>query len=240
MSAAGAREVTEAIDAALRSVADPAKAPAMAAYMKHHFAFLGVPKPQREMATMQLVRALTFADETDLQDLVMRLWALPERELHYVAIDVLLRHGTLLTEGSVPFLRQLILSNSWWDSVDGLVRVVGDGVVRFPSWVPIMREWATDPNRWIRRVAILHQLGRKIDTDVDRLTEIVLLNASDPEFFIRKAIGWALRDLAWSMPGVVVEIVHANLAVLSPLSRREALKNIQKIAAQGRMSTPKR
>ena len=230
----------DAIGTALGSVADPAKAPAMAVYMKNHSAFLGVPKPQREAATQQLVRALTFVHEADLQGLVVRLWMFPEREFHYVANDVLVRHGDVLTEASLPFLRQMIVTNSWWDSVDGLVHVVGDGVVCFLPWVPVMRQWATDPNRWIRRVAIFHQLGRKHETDVDRLIEIVLANAADREFFIRKAIGWALRDFAWSMPDRVIDIVHANRAVLSPLPRREALKNIAKITAQGRMSTPNR
>lgn len=130
----------DAIGTALGSVADPAKAPAMAVYMKNHSAFLGVPKPQREAATQQLVRALTFVHEADLQGLVVRLWMFPEREFHYVANDVLVRHGDVLTEASLPFLRQMIVTNSWWDSVDGLVHVVGDGVVCFLPWVPVMRQ----------------------------------------------------------------------------------------------------
>ena len=205
----------------------------MAAYMKHHFAFLGVPKPQREGATKQIVRPLTFASEAELHGLVQALWSMPERELHYVATDILVRHGTVLTESALPFLRGLIVTNSWWDSVDGLVHVVGDGSVRFPSWIAEMREWATDPNHWIRRIAILHQLGRKQATDVDRLFEIVLANAADTDFFIRKAIGWALRDLAWSQPDLVVEFVRTHSDDLSPLSRREALKNIAKIQGRG-------
>ena len=130
----------DAIGTALGSVADPAKAPAMAVYMKNHSAFLGVPKPQREAATQQLVRALTFVHEADLQGLVVRLWMFPEREFHYVANDVLVRHGDVPTEASLPFLRQMIVTNSWWDSVDGLVHVVGDGVVCFLPWVPVMRQ----------------------------------------------------------------------------------------------------
>ena len=208
-----------AIDAALREVADPEKAPAMAAYMKHHFVFLGVPKPQREAATRRIIRALTFRDEAELQDLVRRLWAMTERELHYVANDILVRHSAVLTDEALPFLRALITSNSWWDSVDGLVHVVGDGTVAFPEWVATMQTWSTDPNMWLRRVAILHQLGRKHATDVGRLGEIVLANAADNEFFIRKAIGWALRDLAWSQPDIVAEFVRAHSDILSPLSR---------------------
>ena len=165
---------------------------------------------------------------------------MPYREYQYVACDLLERHAKALPASALPRVLKVVTAKSWWDTVDALAKVVGTLARNDPKLVSRVERLTTHENMWLRRIAILHQLGYGAGTDVERLTRICLANAADPEFFIRKAIGWALRDLAWSMPGLVVEIVHANRTVLSPLSRREALKNIEKIAAQGRMSTPKR
>ena len=220
------------IRGAVESAADPGRAPAMAAYMKHRFVFLGVAKPARDAATREIIRGLLFSDPGELSGLVSRLWALPAREYQYVALDVLARHGGVLGEDALAFVRGLVTTNSWWDSVDGLALVVGAGTLRFAAWADAMRAWSVDENLWVRRTAIIHQLGLRDGTDFDRLCEIVLANAADREFFIRKAIGWALRNLAWSRPDEVEAFVVSHREVLSPLSQREALKNLAKAKAK--------
>lgn len=224
---------------ALADVADPAKAVAMSAYMKDHFAFFGIAKPERVAATKTLIRALDTEADAAVDSIVRALWKSPERECQYCALDLLQRHAKYQSEGTLRLLRELVVSKSWWDSVDGIAPLVGAGVMRFPAWAAEMRRWAIDENLWVRRVAIIHQLGAGDRVDLGRLTEIVLDNGADPEFFIRKAIGWALRQVAWTNPTFVEAFVRAHSEVLSPLSKREALKNIAKIrlAAPG-LSSP--
>jgi 3-methyladenine DNA glycosylase AlkD len=225
-----AEELCTAAGLKLGSVADPTRAPAMVAYMKGIAPFLGVASPARRTAT-KTVRA--EAAQLDEQQLLL-FAALcfdreREREYAYVAIDVLERRAETLSEGALPSLRKLCENRSWWDTVDALSKVVGAGVKRFASWKRAMDEWSTDNDLWIRRVAILHQLGEGHATDTRRMFRIILRNAADREFFIRKAIGWALRDLAWKQPDVVAEFVEHHRAELSPLSVREATRNLPRL-----------
>jgi 3-methyladenine DNA glycosylase AlkD len=146
----------------------------------------------------------------------------PEREAQYVACDVVRRWEELAT---VELCEELIVTRSWWDTVDAVVPVVGELVRRDPALVAVMDRWVADPDRWRARTAILHQLRYKDDTDVDRLFRYCTERAADPEFFIRKAIGWALRQYAWTDPGAVRAYVDGH-PELSGLSRREALLNL--------------
>lgn len=224
------RNVSELIGdlvGALTAVSDPAKAGPMKAYMKEIAPFLGVPSPARRSATKTIRSEALKYDEPTFVQFCIACFAQPEREFHYVALDALDRRAKKLSESTLPVLRSLAETKSWWDSIDSLSTVIGAGVVRFVSWQTEIEKWATDSNFWIRRIAILHQLGQGVDTDTDRLFRIVLANASDREFFIRKAIGWALRDLAWKRPDVVLAFVDAHRADLSPLSVREATKNLR-------------
>ena len=190
--------------------------------------FLGVPSPERRRATKPVRQQAAKLDESDLLGVCAACFAQPEREFHYVAIDILDARAKKLSEASLPSLRRLAETTSWWDTIDALSTVVGAGVAHFASWRAEMERWAVDPDFWIRRIAILHQLGRRDATDVERLFRIILVNADDREFFIRKAIGWALRDLAWTNPAVVKEFVDLHRSSLSPLSVREAMKNIER------------
>lgn len=221
-------EAAGALRAALVAVADPDKAGPMGAYLKDRFACLGVLKPARLAATRDLVRALPVTGAAWLHDLARRLWALPEREHQYVAVDVLKRHARVLVDGSLPALRDLVVTKSWWDSVDALAPVIGRGALDHPAWAPALWSWATDDDLWLRRVAIIHQLGRGTATDLPRLTHAIEANLDDGEFFLRKAIGWSLRDLARHEPAWVATFV-ATHPTLSALSRREALKHLGEI-----------
>lgn len=213
---------------ALSVVADSAKAPAMRAYMRDQFAFLGAPTPTRRKQLGPLIkRAQRELSESAILILAEALWALPEREYQYAAVDLLARCAGKLDVTALAALQALVLSKSWWDTVDGLATaVIGDLVRRHPVLQGRMDVWSRADDVWLRRVAILHQLRWKQDTDAGRLFRYCSDNATDSEFFIRKAIGWALREYAYTNPDAVRGFV--NTTALSPLSRREALKNLTK------------
>lgn len=212
--------------AALRGAADPARAADMTRYMRGQFAFLGIPTPRRRELARPLRAASRRWDATDLLAVVDRLWDEPEREHAYVACDLLRARARVLAPRHLPHLRRLVQLRSWWDTVDSLVPVVGDLVARNAELVPTMSAWVDDDDHWVVRVALLHQLGRKGAADTDRLFDACARRATDREFFVRKAIGWALRDAARSFPAEVLAFVDAH-PELSGLSRREATRHLR-------------
>jgi 3-methyladenine DNA glycosylase AlkD len=127
----------------------------------------------------------------------------------------------------MPVLEEMIVSGAWWDYVDALAHVVGELLSSYPKEIrPVMRSWSRDSDPWKRRVSIICQISLKRDTDLKLLYANIEPNFADRDFFIRKAIGWALRAYAWTDPREVARYVRAHEAELSGLSRREALKNI--------------
>jgi 3-methyladenine DNA glycosylase AlkD len=212
----------------LQSLADPQRAPAMQAYMRGQFSFFGIPTPVRRQAVAALLRPRQTASE--LLAHARALWAMPERECQYVAVDLLARQHRALGMGDLAAILDLVQNKSWWDSVDGLAGVIGD-VVRAaqaadPSVQQAMDAAVRHDNLWVRRIALLHQLGWRGDTDRQRLFGYALAQAGEPDFFIRKAIGWALRDFARHDPQAVVDFLNGAGQGLSPLSRREAGKHL--------------
>jgi 3-methyladenine DNA glycosylase AlkD len=205
---------------------NPELAVPMARYMLDQFPFLGIRTPVVTAALHPILLAAKPAiDEPFLAEAVRKLWRRPEREYHHAAAYILHRCEKRLTPVSLPLLRELILEKSWWDSVDALAtRCVGPLVARYPKLRGEMDAWSTDENMWIRRTAIIHQLGCKDRTDVERLFEYCAANAHDREFFIRKAIGWALRQYARTDARAVIRFVEGH-PELSNLSKREALKH---------------
>jgi 3-methyladenine DNA glycosylase AlkD len=215
----------QSIQAALEEVANPVQAVPMAKYMKNHFRFLGIPKPIRDLATKNLIRSSVF-QQNGLLEVVALLWSLEEREYHYVALDVLARHAQHLTPQAWPTLERLVIEHSWWDTVDGLASsVFGPLVLNFPETRAQMDEYSRHTNFWLRRIAILHQLGYRAKTDSQRLFAYCLESAEETEFFLRKAIGWALREYAKTDTPQVLEFVQQHHDLLSSLSVREALKH---------------
>jgi 3-methyladenine DNA glycosylase AlkD len=221
-----AGELAALAEQVLRPAADPERAGPMRAYMRGQFAYLGIPSPKLK----QLIRAMAVPkplSEKQLRETALKLWRLPEREFQYVAVALLRRDAKLCGPGFLATARDLIVAKSWWDTVDELaVHVVGVLVRQHPELVSTMDEWLTGDNLWLSRTAILHQNGWKTQTDPQRLFRYCVTQAGHPDFFIRKAIGWALRDYAWTEPEAVRQFVAANAEVLSGLSKREALKNI--------------
>jgi 3-methyladenine DNA glycosylase AlkD len=217
-----------AIETALRGQADAQQAVAMRAYMLGQFEFLGIRAGPRREALKGLPKFTGNAD--GLLNLADALWRLPEREYRYAAIDLLARHQKRLDMTALPRLLQLVQTDPWWDTVDGLASVVGDLVWRAKAEQPevqtLMDECLVHPNLWVRRVAMLHQLGWKGQADQDRLFRYALALAPEKDFFIRKAIGWALRDHARSQPDAVRNFLLEQAAQLSGLTRREAGKHL--------------
>lgn len=218
------------VRAALTPLASAERSAPMQAYMKQRFAFLGIATPARRAATRQLIRVAGQASAGDLIAAAAVLWAQPEREFQYVASDLLARHVRQLGLAQVPSLLELVRARAWWDSVDALAGVLGD-VLRSaraanPAAQQCMDEAVRDADFWVRRVAMLHQLGWRAATDLTRLFAYAEYLAPEREFFIRKAIGWALRDAARHHPVAVQDFVAQMGERLAPLSRREALKRL--------------
>ncbi|MFI5955875.1 DNA alkylation repair protein [Cryptosporangium sp. NPDC051539] len=220
-----------AVRSALAAAADPAKAPAMQAYMKSTMPYLGVPKPERARALKTVFADHPLPGRATWENAVRALWHdATYREERYAAID-LSGHRAYRGHQDVDTLglyRELIVDGAWWDYVDEIAnRRVGPILHADREGVtPIIRAWSTDPDPWLRRTAILAQLGFKTDTDLGLLTDVIEPNLAEKGFFLRKAIGWALRQYAWSDPDWVRAYVAAHEGRLSPLSRREALKNL--------------
>jgi 3-methyladenine DNA glycosylase AlkD len=215
------------IEAIMKKHGNTQNAVAMSKYMKNYFPFFGIKKPLRAELTMPLIKDVKeHANETWLIDTAVLLWKRKEREYHYIAIDLLMRYRKMLTPKSFKAIEELLVSNSWWDSVDGITGcVVSPLVSAYPELKTKMSAYISHPNMWLRRVSIIHQLPYRKNTDQGLLFEACLRNMNDQEFFIRKAIGWALRQYAKTEPKAVYSFVETHKQSLSGLSIREALKH---------------
>ena len=225
-------DVLETIQSALEPHRDAAQARRMAKYMRDQFAFLGIPSPERKALTREVFRALGLLKEPIDAELVRALWALPSREYQYVAVDYLDRQRKKLQPAHADLIEHCVTHKSWWDTIDSLSHAAGALVQLHPVCLDRVEAWSTAEHFWLRRIAILHQLGFKRDTNQERLFRYVLLNAHDKEFFIRKAIGWALREYSYVSPDSVKAFVRDHEREFSGLSRREALKALERREAQ--------
>ena len=206
----------------LKAVANPDDAVAMKAYMKNKFEFLGVMTPARR----KLVKAF-FKQQTDSVidwNFINEAWNNPYRELQYVALDYLEIRKKLLTPSDLPRLKELAQTKSWWDTIDFLDRLVGSIIARFPETKATILSWSCDEDIWLCRLAIDHQLLRKEETDTELLEKILVNNLGQTEFFINKAIGWALRDYSKTNPDWVRDFIERNRAAMAALSIREGSK----------------
>jgi 3-methyladenine DNA glycosylase AlkD len=210
---------------AFAAAADPERAAAMARYMKDRFEFFGLPAPARRRLHREVLGRWQ-PDEAELVAFVDALWTRPERELQYAACDVLERGAGRCSPALLAHVEDLITTRSWWDSVDSLAHAVGNLIRVHPQLAAVMDEWIEADDFWLARVALIYQLSYKDATDADRLFRYCARRADDTEFFVRKAIGWALREYSKTDPEAVVAFVTAHETELSPLSRREALRRI--------------
>jgi 3-methyladenine DNA glycosylase AlkD len=216
---------------ALAARADPAKAEPMRAYMKSAMPFLGVHTPARRAALAEALAAQPPADADAWLAAILDLWRQATyREERHAAIDLLVgRPGARwLAPELVGTIEELIVGGAWWDLVDPLAtKGMGTLLRAHPARVGLVPyAWSTDPDMWLRRSAIICQVGSKGATDTALLTAAIDANLGQRDFFIRKAIGWALREYAKTAPNWVAAFLDERGTRLSPLSRREAAKHL--------------
>jgi 3-methyladenine DNA glycosylase AlkD len=220
------RAVAE-LAAAFGAAGDAERAAGMRRYMRDQFEFFGVPTPERRAIARRVLAPLGQPEVEDLEAIGPLAWAVDERELQYAAVDVLVRHVRRARPELLDIVGGLVTTKSWWDTVDTLAaKVVGPLVRLHPSLVTTLDRWIAGEELWLARTAILHQLGAKERTDVDRLFRYSLAWASCPDFFARKAIGWALRQYAFTDADAVRCFVAEHEDTLSPLTIREATKHL--------------
>jgi len=217
---------------ALAAAADSERAPWMQAYMKSEMPYRGISAPEMRAIAKHVIAAHSLASCTEWRAAVLELWRGARfREERYAAIELLAhrRHKDCRTPDVLPLYEEMITTGAWWDYVDEVSHHVANLLRSHPQEMkPVMRAWSTDKDLWKRRVSIICQISFKRDTDLDLLYSNIEPNLTERNFFIRKAIGWALRAYAWTDPDEVERYVAQNEARLSGLSRREALKNVQK------------
>jgi|SRR5271170_2418362 3-methyladenine DNA glycosylase AlkD len=217
-------EIIAFVQRELAHRANPDKAVEMAAYMKTSMPFYGVPKPAREAIKREVKKRFVVASRKEYERAVLGLWKLPHREEKYFAIDIARSSRDFIVPESMPLYRRMIKEGAWWDTVDEVAaHLVGTVLLHHRREIaPQMDRWIADEDLWIRRAALISQLTHKDKTDHLRLFRYSLAQAAEKDFFIRKAIGWALRQYAYTAPDRVREFITKHRHRLSPLTYREA------------------
>lgn len=225
MTRSWAPERLASLEASLKAAADPKRAADMARYMKNRFAFYGVMARERRALQRAAFTGAPKPSQADVIRLTKDCWRKDERELQYFGADYVKQHIDVCDERFLDHVAFLVTHKSWWDTVDVLAgHGVGRLASRYPSIAIEMNEWIDSDNTWIVRTALLYQLGAKADTDAEQLFDFCERRMQDREFFIRKAIGWALREYSKTDARAVRSFVRKHEAQLSGLSKREALK----------------
>jgi len=214
----------------LAAAADPTRAAGMQAYMKSTMPYRGVRMPELRAISKSVFAEHPLASCDEWQAEVLALWRGAKfREERYAAMELAgqKRYAEYRTPSVIPMFEEMIVTGAWWDHVDEAAHLVGQMLRAHPKQLKqVMRAWSRDENLWKRRVSIICQISFKKDTDLELLYANIAPNLADRDFFIRKAIGWALRAYAWTDPDEVARYVRLHESELSGLSRREALKNI--------------
>lgn len=219
----------DAIAESLEPMACPTNAISVRAYMKDVSPFLGIKTPARRAAVKAIAATQPRPSADTLRSIAVMLWAEPMREFQYAACDLLARyHRDLPEEFLADPVASLLTAKPWWDTVDALgTAVVSPLTMRYPDLVDLMWQWCRSDDRWLIRAAIQHQRGRRDDTDTALLFAMCEPHVEDREFFIAKAIGWALRDTSRWFPDEVADFVAAN-PQLSPVALREAKRGLER------------
>ena len=195
----------------------------MSKYMLNKFEYIGIKTPERRKIFKNSFKEYKNKEKIDWE-FVNKCWENKYREFQYIAADYLKNMKDKLTRDDIPKLKQLILKKSWWDTIDNLDMTIGALALKDSNVNKILLEWSLDENIWLRRIAIDHQLLRKEKTDTELLEKILKNNLGQAEFFINKAIGWALRDYSKTNPNWVKNFIEKNREKMAKLSIREASK----------------
>lgn len=199
----------------------------MQKYMKNLFSFYGIKSPERKKVFKSFIRDLGIPEMESYQGIVLAMIQHEKREMNYCAIDLAIRcQKKYSNEKDLSYIKQMLLTRSWWDSVDGIiVNLLGVHLKKYPNQIPFMlQDFDQNGNLWLIRSSILFQLKYKKETDEELLFNRCLKYGSHSDFFIRKAIGWALREYAKTNPNSVYNFVD-SAHKLSALSKKEANKH---------------
>jgi 3-methyladenine DNA glycosylase AlkD len=202
-------------------------AASMAKYMRNHFPFFGIKTVERRQILKQIWKENQQEVTENAREIALFLFTKQQREFHYCAVEILIQElKGKYTKEDACLIEKLIVTNSWWDTVDFLSKyLLGNYLQQFPEeTAAIIDQFSSSENLWLNRSAILFQLNYKTKTNADLLFTICKAHSLSAEFFIQKAIGWALREYAKTNPKAVTNFVSSTN--LKPLSRKEALKNI--------------
>ena len=195
----------------------------MSKYMLNKFEYIGIKTPERREIFKNFFKEYKNKEKIDWE-FVNKCWENKYREFQYVAADYLKNMKDKLTIDDIPKLKRLILKKSWWDTIDNLDMTIGALALKDSNVNKILLEWSLDENIWLRRIAIDHQLLRKEKTNTELLEKILKNNLGQAEFFINKAIGWALRDYSKISPEWVKNFIEENKENMAKLSIKEASK----------------
>lgn len=222
------RELVLYVRTAYKLLADSQKAKAMAAYMKTDMPFWGIQKPDRLPVYRQIKARFQPSNHQEYCSCVLALWNQPYREEKYTALAYAQMFPKFIGLQSVPLYERLIREGAWWDFVDDIaIHLVGTAQLKERKYVqPLMDQWINNTNLWIRRSALISQIGHKLETDAAQLFSYCLLRAAEKEFFIAKGIGWALRDYSYTQPEAVKRFLLDNRHLLRPLSFREGAQGL--------------
>lgn len=205
---------------------DPVRAKQQKAYMRDQFEFCGIGSPERSVIFREIFAQTKSISQPEIEEIIDEAWSLPQREYQYFGMELADRHIRHMSVDFFDRIEFMITSKSWWDTVDMIAaRLAGTLFLRFPGLIPgYTSKWMESGNMWLQRSAILFQLKYKEKTDTELLFNLVKQLSGHPDFFIRKAIGWALREYSKTNPDEVFDFVEKQ--PLSPLSKKEALKVI--------------
>lgn len=230
-----ANRLVKEVRAGLAAAADPTKAPQMQAYMKSVMAYYGVTAPSQREIYRRVFTEIPLVSFEDWKKAVLTLWRKARfREERYAAIELTgwRAYREYQTLEALPIYEEMIVTGAWWDYVDAVaIHRVGEYLLpKYPGKIKrLLRAWSTSDDLWKRRTAIIAQVALKKETDLALLYLCIENNLGDKDFFIRKGIGWALRSYAWVDPREIERYVLRRGNALSPLSRREALKNVDRL-----------
>lgn len=217
-------ELVELIEKAFEQKGKPDVAEQQSRYMKYHFPYYGLKAPQWKEILKHLFSEYGTYTGDDLFIFVRGCFVCEYREMHYAGLQMLEKRTRKLPVEGIHFLEECALSNSWWDTVDWVNKLVGIHFKRFPELQqPTATEWIASENIWLQRLAIIHQLTYRAQTDWELLQNMIARRVNSSEFFVQKAIGWALRQYSKTEPSLVLDYIERH-PELPALSQREGLK----------------
>ncbi|MDO5510109.1 MAG: DNA alkylation repair protein [Weeksellaceae bacterium] len=226
-----AHAILRELQAVFETAQNAERAGKMSAYMKDNFGFYGIMSTERRLLQRPFLQKEFLPDFAVAKELARLCFAHEKREVQYFAMELLGKYKNAWVAEDFAFFEGLIQTKSWWDSIDFISpNLVGNFFLNHTDLrEELLPQWIENEDFWLRRSAIIHQLRYKEKTETDWLEKSILPNMASKEFFIRKAIGWALREYAKSRPEWVLDFVERHEPQLSGLSKREALKHLNKL-----------